>query len=59
MLGTIDECGPDSGNRCPPGRIRDIAAARRDHILAHRRTVSLEALADLGFLVLDKTSNPW
>ncbi|MGW1399859.1 transposase family protein [Streptomyces sp. NPDC002405] len=36
-----------------PGRTHDITAARRDHILAHLRTVGLGALADLGFLGLD------
>lgn len=41
-----------------PGRVHDITA-RRDHILAHLRTVSLGVLADLDFLDLDKTPNPW
>ena len=36
-----------------PGRASEITAARHDHSTTHLREVSLGALADLGFVVLD------
>ncbi|MER5927165.1 transposase family protein [Streptomyces mirabilis] len=40
-----------------PGRTHDITAARHDHIVEHLKAAGLGALADLGFLGLDKDCN--
>ncbi|MFJ1708855.1 transposase family protein [Kitasatospora sp. NPDC088346] len=41
-----------------PGRTHDATAARRDKIVAHLKTVGLGALADLGFIGVDKPEDP-
>ncbi len=40
-----------------PGRTHDATAARRDKIVEHLKTAGLGALADLGFLGVDKPKN--
>ncbi len=40
-----------------PGRTHDITAARHDHIVEHLKAAGRGALADLGFLGLDKDCN--
>jgi hypothetical protein len=41
-----------------PGRTHDATAARHDHIVAHLQAAGLGALADLGFLGVDKPADP-
>jgi hypothetical protein len=41
-----------------PGRAHDATAARRDKIVEHLQAAGLGALADLGFLGVDKPDNP-
>ncbi|MFI9367059.1 transposase family protein [Kitasatospora sp. NPDC053057] len=41
-----------------PGRTHDATAARRDKIVEHLKAAGLGALADLGFLGVDKPENP-
>jgi hypothetical protein len=41
-----------------PGRTHDATAARRDKIVEHLRAAGLGALADLGFVGVDKPDNP-
>ncbi|MGW3046147.1 transposase family protein [Kitasatospora sp. NPDC001159] len=41
-----------------PGRTHDTTAARRDKIVEHLKAARLGALADLGFLGVDKPENP-
>jgi hypothetical protein len=41
-----------------PGRTHDATAARHDHIVAHLKAAGLGALADLGFLGVDKPADP-
>ncbi|WP_405668921.1 transposase family protein [Streptomyces sp. NBC_00055] len=41
-----------------PGRTHDATAARHDKIVEHLKTAGLGALADLGFLGVDKPENP-
>nr|WP_236653721.1 transposase family protein [Streptacidiphilus melanogenes] len=41
-----------------PGRTHDATAARRDKIVEHLKAAGLGALADLGFLGVDKPKNP-
>lgn len=41
-----------------PGRTHDATAARRDKLVEHLKAAGLGALADLGFLSVDKPENP-
>ncbi|MGC0314799.1 transposase family protein [Kitasatospora acidiphila] len=41
-----------------PGRTHDATAARRDKIVEHLKAAGLGALADLGFLGVDKPEHP-
>lgn len=41
-----------------PGRTHDATAARHDKIVEHLKTAGLGALADLGFIGVDKPQNP-
>ena len=41
-----------------PGRTHDATAARHDKIVEHLKAAGLGALADLGFLGVDKPENP-
>lgn len=41
-----------------PGRTHDATAARRDKIVEHLKAAGLGALADLGFLGVDKPEDP-
>ncbi|MEU6018293.1 transposase family protein [Streptomyces sp. NPDC047515] len=41
-----------------PGRTHDATAARRDKIVEHLKAAGLGALADLGFIGVDKPDNP-
>lgn len=41
-----------------PGRTHDATAARRDKIVEHLKAAGLGALADLGFVGVDKPDNP-
>lgn len=41
-----------------PGRTHDATAARHDHIVDHLKAAGLGALADLGFLGVDKPADP-
>jgi hypothetical protein len=41
-----------------PGRTHDATAARHDHIVEHLKAAGLGALADLGFLGVDKPADP-
>ncbi|MDH6580449.1 transposase family protein [Kitasatospora sp. MAP5-34] len=41
-----------------PGRTHDATATRHDHIVEHLKAAGLGALADLGFLGVDKPKNP-
>lgn len=41
-----------------PGRTRDATAARHDHLVEHLKAADLGALADLGFLGVDKPDDP-
>lgn len=41
-----------------PGRIHDATAARHDKIVEHLKAAGLGALADLGFIGVDKPENP-
>ncbi|BFV56313.1 IS5/IS1182 family transposase [Kitasatospora sp. CMC57] len=41
-----------------PGRTHDATAARRDKIVEHLRAAGLGALADLGFIGVDKPKDP-
>ena len=41
-----------------PGRTHDATAARHDKIVEHLKAAGLGALADLGFLGVDKPDNP-
>lgn len=41
-----------------PGRTHDATAARHDHIVGHLKAAGLGALADLGFLGVDKPADP-
>ncbi len=41
-----------------PGRTHDTTAARRDKIVEHLKAAGLGALADLGFLGVDKPDDP-
>ncbi|MFD0404092.1 transposase family protein [Kitasatospora sp. NPDC127116] len=41
-----------------PGRTHDATAARRDKIVEHLKAAGLGALADLGFVGVDKPENP-
>lgn len=41
-----------------PGRTHDATAARHDHLVEHLKAAGLGALADLGFLGVDKPDNP-
>jgi hypothetical protein len=41
-----------------PGRTHDATAARHDHIVDHLKAAGLGALADLGFLGVDKPDDP-
>jgi hypothetical protein len=41
-----------------PGRTHDATAARHDHIVQHLKAAGLGALADLGFLGVDKPADP-
>lgn len=43
---------------CRPGRTHDATAARRDKIVEHLKAAGLGALADLGFLGVDKPDDP-
>ncbi|MEU9122861.1 transposase family protein [Streptomyces sp. NPDC048506] len=41
-----------------PGRTHDATAARRDKVVEHLKAASLGALADLGFIGVDKPEDP-
>ncbi|MEV5205769.1 transposase family protein [Streptomyces sp. NPDC053720] len=41
-----------------PGRTHDATAARHDHLVEHLKAAGLGALADLGFLGVDKPDDP-
>jgi hypothetical protein len=41
-----------------PGRTHDATATRHDHIVEHLKAAGLGALADLGFLGVDKPKDP-
>ena len=41
-----------------PGRTHDAKAARHDHIVEHLKAAGLGALADLGFIGIDKPKDP-
>ncbi|WP_234025314.1 MULTISPECIES: transposase family protein [Streptomyces] len=43
---------------CRPGRTHDATAARRDKVIEHLKAAGLGALADLGFLGVDKPDDP-
>ncbi|MFJ8827983.1 transposase family protein [Streptomyces sp. NPDC102467] len=41
-----------------PGRFHDVTATRHDHLVEHLKAAGLGALADLGFLGVDKPDAP-
>ncbi|MEV0262286.1 transposase family protein [Streptomyces sp. NPDC050617] len=46
------------GEELGPGRTHDATVARRDKLVEHLKAAGLGALADLGFLGVDKPENP-
>ncbi|MFI7130579.1 transposase family protein [Nonomuraea sp. NPDC050153] len=59
FLALTDEKGKLIGiSAARPGRAHDATAARRDHIVEHLKAAGLAALADLGFLGVDKPDDP-